>query len=371
MLEQRVRKKSCYDKNGTRYLYGSDDTGRQYDTGVGTSTNTYKWMLQEIRDTNNNYVKYTYLRDRNELYPYKITYTGHGSTDGISTITFATSTRPDTRISYAPGFEASTTQRISEIDASVNNSIVRKYLLGYGTGNNGSRSILTSVQEQGYDDNNNLVSLPATTFSYANSSTQFYTSTGSNFEYPQTYVIADTNGDGIPDINWFTKNNVSGITSSSIGVNGSGTTVNPSPPDYFADTNSPPQPREHGFRYIDVNADGKADAVTGQYSSGTNTYSLQLNTYSAANGYGWTGTSTAGLTIPQFEYNGYTSGIFGDVNGDGLPDYAEYLQGSIGPNAYLGNGSAWDPATTTIFTAPYTMPFSGETVTASQLILET
>jgi hypothetical protein len=245
--------------------------------------------------------------------------------------------------------------------------VVRKYLLGYGAGNNGYRSLLTSVQEQGYDDNNNLISLPATTFSYANSTTQFYTGTGT-FEYPQTYVIADTNGDGIPDINWFTKNNVSGVVSSAIGVNGPGTTVAPSPPDYFADTNNPPQPREHGFRYIDVNADGKADGVTGQYSSGTNTFSLQLNSYSVSGGYGWTGTSTSGLTIPQFEYNGYTSGIFGDVNADGLPDYEEYVQGSVGPNAYLGNGFAWDSATTTAFVPVDTMPYAGSAVTSSQLI---
>jgi hypothetical protein len=33
-------------------------------------------MLQEIRDTNGNYITYTYNRDNNSLYPYKITYTG-------------------------------------------------------------------------------------------------------------------------------------------------------------------------------------------------------------------------------------------------------------------------------------------------------
>src|SRR5262249_52471657 len=152
-----------YDKKGTKYTYGSDDTGRMYDTTTGTSTRTSRWYLQEIRDTNDNYVKYTYNRDNNVLYPYTITYTGHGSSDGISTVSFATSTRPDVRFSYATGFAATTTKRISEIDASVNGSVARKYLLGYGTGDNGYRSLLTSIQEQGYDDNNNLTSLPAAT----------------------------------------------------------------------------------------------------------------------------------------------------------------------------------------------------------------
>src|SRR5262249_30313422 len=130
---------TVYDKKGMKYTYGSDDSGRMYDTNTGTSTNTYRGMLQEVRDTNNNYITSTYLRDNNVLYPYKVTYTGNGSTDGPFTVTFATSTRPDVRVSYAAGFAATTTQRISEIDSSINSSIVRKYLLGYGSGDNGFR----------------------------------------------------------------------------------------------------------------------------------------------------------------------------------------------------------------------------------------
>src|SRR5262249_26525316 len=183
-----------------KYTFGSTDIGRMYDTSTGTSTNTFRWMLQEVRDTNGNYVTYIYNRDNNVLYPYKITYTGNGSTDGPFTITFATSTRPDTRTSYATGFSSTLTQRISEVDALVNGTTVRKYLLGYGAGENGYRSLLTSVQQQGYDDNNNLTSLPATTFSYASSSTQFYTASGGvNPVNGQAWVIADTNGNGIND----------------------------------------------------------------------------------------------------------------------------------------------------------------------------
>ena len=36
-----------------------------------------KWLLQEIRDPNNNYVKFTYARDSNEVYPSQILYTGN------------------------------------------------------------------------------------------------------------------------------------------------------------------------------------------------------------------------------------------------------------------------------------------------------
>jgi hypothetical protein len=117
---------TVYDKKGTRYLYGSDDSGRMYDTTTGTSSKTYKWVLQEARDTNDNYIKYTYHRDGNELYPYQISYTGHGSSDVPFTITFGTSTRTDTRVNYNAGFVATTTYRISQITAAVNGTNVRQ-----------------------------------------------------------------------------------------------------------------------------------------------------------------------------------------------------------------------------------------------------
>src|SRR5262249_20711771 len=62
-----------------------------------------------------------------------------------------------------------------------------------------------------------------------------------------------------------------------------------------------------------------------------------------------------------------TGGIFGDVNGDGLPDYATSLPGTFATTTYLGNGSAWD-ATTTIFAAAKSFPTTVPTETASQLI---
>jgi hypothetical protein len=126
-------------------------------------------MLQEIRDTNGNYINYSYLRDSNSLYPYKIKYTGNGSTDGPFTITFATSTRPDIRSSYASAFVASTTKRISQITATVTGGTVREYNLQYGTGHNKTRSLLTGILQKGYDDSGTATSLPAMTFGYASS----------------------------------------------------------------------------------------------------------------------------------------------------------------------------------------------------------
>src|SRR5262245_61922363 len=64
--------------------------------------------------------------------------------------------------------------------------------------------------------------------------------------------------------------------------------------------------------------------------------------------------------------SGITTGIFGEVNGDGLPDYEANAPGYL-VSAYLGNGVAWD-ATTRIFSAPKEFPTTVPTATASQLI---
>src|SRR5262249_46652131 len=145
------------------------------------------------------------------------------------TINFATSTRPDTRISYGPGFAATTTKRISEVDALINSTTVRKYLLGYGTGNNGYRSLLTNLQQLGYDENNIVTTLPTSTFSYASASTQFYAPNGSPTVQNQAYVMADTLGQGVNEPVTMYKYDVDGTLHTKSSACG---TV--SAPDYWA-----------------------------------------------------------------------------------------------------------------------------------------
>src|SRR6266849_10695744 len=67
---------TMYDKNGTRYTFGASDNAQQ--NASASSTQIYTWMLQEIRDTNNNYVRYIYTKDSGQIYPSQILYTGNG-----------------------------------------------------------------------------------------------------------------------------------------------------------------------------------------------------------------------------------------------------------------------------------------------------
>jgi len=195
----------AYDKNGTRYEFGSTTQAQQSDPS--DSSRIYRWMLEEVRDTNGNYIRYEYSKDTGQIYPTHIYYTGSGSTDGLFQIDFATSTRPDPIISYKEGFEATTSARISEIKALSNGQWVRKYSLSYTAGSNGVRSLLASVQETGRDGQGTELALPAITFGYASSTNAFAAQNNVQTVRNSAYVVADRNGDGLNDVTTSFYNN--------------------------------------------------------------------------------------------------------------------------------------------------------------------
>lgn len=117
------------DKSGTVYTYGHAAGTRQDDPN--DSTRISKWMLSEIRDTNNNYIKYEYYKDDGQIYPSKITYTGNGSTDGIFEVNFLRESRTDIIPFNKTGFNVETNYRIYEINIKINNALVRKYDVDY------------------------------------------------------------------------------------------------------------------------------------------------------------------------------------------------------------------------------------------------
>lgn len=369
---------TVYDKNGTRYLFGSSDQSRQAPTT--TTSKISKWMLEEVRDTNDNYVKYFYTRDLNQVYPSYILYTGNGSTDGIFRIDFTTSTRTDPNISYKTGYRVATNNIISEISASVNGTWVKKYNLSYGVGNNGTRALLSGITEKGKNDVGTEITLPPTSFSYVSTTTQFVAQRNDPRLQGSAWIPADANGNGLNDITVSYYDGVAGNARGYVREDQVNDFTNmTSIPEYWAYTtngNDQHPPQERGTRYLDINADGKADVVKGikDDPTSTTTVGLYFNNYATSTGYSWVSTTTASTTIPSFawttaNYNYLTTGIFGDVNGDGLPDFEQHVQGLNSGDSYLGNGTAWDTSTTTIYVPAARMPdTSGGPVTNSQLI---
>lgn len=323
------------DKAGTTYKFGHASSTQQY---VASSTQqVYKWMLQEVRDTNDNYITYSYTKDSNQIYPDVITYTGSGATPGNFDVHFTKELRSDIATSTAEGFEVVTKYRISEVKAEVNDSWVRKYTLGYSTGDNGQRSALTSITEAGYDGSS-TVTLPAVTFDYQDS-VDSWTQNGSwdvtvpfvSSGYADTGVrIAEANGDGLPDLLRSDGNNNEVLLNT-----GSGWTITyaySNPIVYKVDDVVHP-----GNILVDINGDGRTDIAKSIENSATST--IYMNT-----GSGWS-LSSSTVPVAFAKSNGGDNGVrVADVNGDGLPDLVRNHAGdgpSTANKTYINNGSTW------------------------------
>jgi hypothetical protein len=154
------------DKNGVKYSFGLSQNTKQFDPE--SPDHVYQWMLEEIRDTNDNFIRYTYNKVDNQMYPEKIIYTGHGQTDGIFEVRFLmdTAIREDTQFSYASGFLVETKHLINSIEVYADGKLRRKYDLSYTNIDPLLRKILAGIAETGYDLNNSPTSLPPTTFEY-------------------------------------------------------------------------------------------------------------------------------------------------------------------------------------------------------------
>lgn len=249
-----------------------------------------------------------------------------------------------------------TNYRISRITASVSGTRARTYDLGYATGNNGTRLLLSSVKLTGREEGGTELSMPALTFEYTNTSAPFVAPSSATMPAKgASFAVADINGNARNDISVFWRHKTTGATTSEGFIDQTTQISGTEPPDYWAANsnsgwnNRPYQ--ERGVRFLDVNADGKAD-VAGPLG-------LHLNTYTYGGSYGWSLYATSSANIPGFRGSSgsiyYPAGVLGDVNGDGLPDFARREEGGSGETS-LGNGAGWDVSTTTMYIAPKGMP---------------
>ncbi|MCX6792730.1 MAG: FG-GAP-like repeat-containing protein [Candidatus Falkowbacteria bacterium] len=337
------------DKQGTKYTFGNTVAARQDDPA--DANKVYKWMLEEVRDVNNNFVRYEYFKDQGQIYPSKIFYSGNGSTDGIFEIDFLRENRADQMLSSRTGFSVKTNYRINNITTKVSSSWVKKYNLSYITSGNSTTSLLSSVTEQGNDGNNNIISLPPTSFEYQAAGTVHWevdTSTWSSSSAigEISGMVSDINGDGLDDIiqSYHTISPNGGnntIVRNAYINNGQGQFIvnqNYEPPFDFTFT-SGSQFEDYGARLADLNGDGLLDLVASGRSGTSKAY---LNT-----GSGW---QEATQWIPPIWFVYYQNDIGGQIanlNGDNLPDIIGSRwewNGQIDvliTYAYINNGNGW------------------------------
>jgi hypothetical protein len=134
------------DKQGTRYFYGKYSNSTVANSNCimqATNNGIAHWALAEVRDIYGNYIKYEYEPIYNfnspgyggyKLYPTKIIYTGHDTTDGLYTIDFELIDKSDYTISGRYGFLEVTTKLLSNIIIKYDNQFIRKYYLEYEEG---------------------------------------------------------------------------------------------------------------------------------------------------------------------------------------------------------------------------------------------
>ncbi|KKW36577.1 MAG: YD repeat protein, partial [Candidatus Uhrbacteria bacterium GW2011_GWC2_53_7] len=337
------------DKEGTIYTYGATVDERQ--DNPADASQVFTWMLSEIRDRNDNFVSFAYDKDAGAIYPSSIVYTGHGSVDGIFEVVFVREARPDPSTSYRTAFGVTTNDRLSLIDVYADGDLVRSYDLGYASGDNGTRSVLTSITETGYDDTSAPVSLLPVEIEYQTTAPGW--STNATWEAPVGFApqnsacnnlgsrVADVNGDGLPDV-LQSRMDSAGNTWQSVYINnGSGWTLDPSwvIPRAFGYTSW--CSGDFGSEVVDVNGDALADIIHYRIFSNSSAFEheVYLNT-----GSGWVQNFT--WTIPRafrLEWSDWGTRL-ADVNGDGLTDFVWSKGNDRG--VALNTGSNWvvDPS---------------------------
>ncbi len=329
------------NKNGMVYTFGSSPMGRQDDPV--DPNRIYKWFLQEIRDTNGNFIRYEYFKDQGQVYPDTIRYTGHGSDTGLFSITFSRSLNTAAATQYYAGFPVTSRYRIMSASGFVDGALAHRYDLTYVNGDNGGRALLHSITETGWS-NATATALPPTTFDYGQRSGNGWGASSSEWQSPVDLrvgvMIMDLNGDALPDLIQSSLR-LQQWTKSVYLNNGHGgwtQTTDFEAPVVF-NFEWPTSPEDNGVREADLNGDGRADLIQSFSTIGHTERKVYLNT-----GSGWEdATETWGSQQIVFADNSGqdTEARIADLNGDGLPDLFQISQ-RYGDHVYINNGHGWD-----------------------------
>ncbi len=326
-------------RDGVKYRFGyNNDSLLDSNTGRNYSV---KWSLDQVQDTHDNKIFYTYLEDpfsgdNGTVYLSNISY----NNDQLRKIFFVyePQSRPDRRLVYEQGNRLDESRRLSRIYVHFNNSVVRRYDFFY-TNLNTEKSLsgLANITYIGSDNSSVLNTLK---FEYYETLQGFDNATN-KWVVPESFAFSstdasgkdfgirliDVNNDGFPDLvkakggsrETRLNNKTNGWDSSSLFV---------SPVDIVDNSNI-----YQGVRFEDINADGLIDIL----KSKTGSKAVYLN-----NGTGWYD-ATANWTIPVDFINSDNKDVgveMVDLNLDGKADILWSQEPSTN-TAYLNNGTGW------------------------------
>jgi hypothetical protein len=289
------------DKKGTQYVFGLSSNSQQSDPN--NAAHVFKWMLQQVTDTNGNSVLYNYFNDSGQIYPSSAIYTNTSSTTGIFEVDFLRTTNAENAVSYATGFPVQSNYRVNEIDAKVNGTWVRKYVLNYTMGDNGATALLGSIAESGQNASGTVVSEPASTFTYQTATPGWTSSSTWNPPIPFVSSSSADNGVRVVDVNGDSLQDLVSSSSSYVntGAGWASSSIWNSPVSFSSSTGG-----DNGYRLVDVNGTG-LPAITSCSSSYVNT------------GNGWASSTLWNSPICFASSSVSTGAIIANVSGDGLP----------------------------------------------------
>jgi len=122
-------------KDGTKYYYGQSPNSRQENTN-----GVFKWLLDEIEDTNGNQLTVLYVHDQGQVYLARI-----GYTDDKNSVQFDLEDRTDIITDYSTYSEVLTAKRLAGIRVYGNGELARQYQLDYEYGSSTGRSRLIRI----------------------------------------------------------------------------------------------------------------------------------------------------------------------------------------------------------------------------------
>jgi hypothetical protein len=128
-------------------------------------------------------------------------------------------------------------------------------------------------------------------------------------------------------------------------------------------------PLERGTRFFDVGGDGRAD-IFRSFKNSNGTFAYEF--HESKSPFSWASTSPVG-TRPTFGCNSsgshYSTGLFGNLNGDGLVDYISAIPFCSVGGAYLNAGTTTGfVASSTVFAAVANLPTSVSDTSQSELV---